>query len=64
MIPGTPKADIDSYFDQTKPHIKTLIKDQLKEMQSLMVIMTFWVRWKKPVKLAIFLKKFLFRFYK
>ena len=29
VIPGTPKTDIDSYFDQTKPHIKTLIKNQL-----------------------------------
>ena len=53
MIPGTPKADIDSYFDETKPHIKALIEDQLKEMQSTKVIMTLWVRWKKPVKLAI-----------
>ena len=26
MIPGAPKTDIDSYFDQIKPHIKTLIK--------------------------------------
>ena len=25
--PGVPKTDIDSYFDQTKPHIKTLIKN-------------------------------------
>ena len=32
LIPSTPKTDIDSYFDQTKPHIKTLIKNQLKEM--------------------------------
>ena len=22
LIPGTPKTDIDSYFDQTKSHIK------------------------------------------
>ena len=29
VIPGTPKTDIDSYFDQTKPHIKTLILKQL-----------------------------------
>ena len=29
VVPGTPKADIDSYIDQTKPHIKTLIEDQL-----------------------------------
>ena len=34
MIPGTPKTDIDSYFDRTKPHIKTLIENQLREMGS------------------------------
>ena len=27
VISGAPKSDIDSYFDQTKPHIKTLIKN-------------------------------------
>ena len=32
VIPGTTKTDIDSYFDQTKPRIKTLIKNQLREM--------------------------------
>ena len=53
MIPGTPKTDIDGYFDQTKPHIKALIEGHLKEMQSTKVIMTLWVRWKKRVKLAI-----------
>ena len=50
MIPGAPKTGIDSYFDQTKPHIKTLIKHQLKEMGSAKVIMTLWVRWKKPIE--------------
>ena len=34
LILGAPKTDIDSYFDQTKPHIKTLIKNQLKEMDN------------------------------
>ena len=29
VIPGTPEPDIDTYIDQAKPHIKTLIKDQL-----------------------------------
>ena len=29
VMPGTPKTDIDSYFDQAKPHIKTLIKKRL-----------------------------------
>ena len=51
--PGVPKTDIDSYFDQTKPHIKTLIKNQLKEMGSAKIIMTLRVRLKKPIKLLI-----------
>ena len=50
MIPGAPKTDINSYLDQTKPHIKTLIKNQLKEMGSAKIIMTLWVRRKKPIK--------------
>ena len=49
VISGAPKTDIDSYFDQTKSHIKTLIKNQLKEMRSAKIIMTLWVRWKKPI---------------
>ena len=49
VIPGAPKTDIDSYFDQTKPHIKTLIKNQLKEMGSAKIIMTLWVRWKNAI---------------
>ena len=49
VIAGAPKTDIDSYFDQTKLHIKTLIKNQLKEMGSAKIIMTLWVRWKKRV---------------
>ena len=44
VVPGTPKTNIDSYIDQTKPHIKTLIEDQPKEMQSAKVIMALWVR--------------------
>ena len=50
VIPGTPKTDIDSYFDQTKPRIKTLIKNQLKELGSAKIIMTLWVIWKKPIE--------------
>ena len=53
VIPVTPRTDIDSYLDQTKPHIKTLIKNQLKEMGSGKIIMTLWVIWKKPIKLLI-----------
>ena len=53
LIPGTPKTDIDSFFDQTKSHIKTLIKNQLKEMGSAKKIITLWIRWKKPIKRLI-----------
>ena len=53
VISGVPKIDVDSYLDQALPCIKTLIKDQLKEIGSAKIIMTQWVRWKKPVKLAI-----------
>ena len=49
VIPGAPKTDIDSYCDKTKSHIKTLIKNQLKEMGSAKVIMTLWVRWKERI---------------
>ena len=48
-ISGAPKTDIDSYFEQTKPHIKTLIKSQLKEMGSAKIIMILWVRWRKHI---------------
>ena len=53
MVPSAPKVDIDSYFDQTKPHIKTLIENQLQEMGSVKIIMALWVVWKKPIKLLI-----------
>ena len=49
VMSGVPKIDVDRYFDQTKPHIKTLIKNQLKEMGSAKIIMTLWVRWKKRI---------------
>ena len=55
VISGEPKTDVDSYFDQTKPQIKTLIKNQLKEMGPAKVIMTLWLRWKKPIMLVIVL---------
>ena len=53
VIPGRPKTDVDSYFHQTKPHIKTLIENKLKEMGSAKIIMTLWVVWKKPIKLLV-----------
>ena len=43
MIPNTPNTNIDSYFDQTRPHVRTLIENQLKEMVSAKIIMTPWV---------------------
>ena len=49
VIPGIPKTDIDSYFGKINPNIKTLIKNQLKEMGSAKIIMTLWVRWKKRI---------------
>ena len=49
-MPGKPKTDVDSYFDQAKPHIKTLIENQLDGMGSANIIMTLWVLWKKPIK--------------
>ena len=50
---GHKKAYIDSYTDQVKPYIETLIEDQLKEMQSAKIIRILCVRLKKPVRLAI-----------
>ena len=50
VIPGTPKTDIDSYFDQIRPHIRTIIKSRLKELGSAKIIIILWVIWKKPIK--------------
>ena len=53
VLSGLSKADIDAYVEKARPQVKTLIDDQLQEMQSAKVIMTLWVKWKKPVKMAI-----------
>ena len=53
VVPGKPKTGIDSYSDQTKPYIKTLIENQLTEMGPAKIIMTLWVIWKKLIKLLI-----------
>ena len=53
MMPGRPKTDVDSYFDQAKPYIKALIENQLKEMGSVKIILTQWVFWKKTMKQLI-----------
>ena len=50
MMPGKPKTDVDSYFDQAKPYIKPLVENQLKEMGSAKIMLTLWVLWKKPIK--------------
>ena len=52
-MPGKPKTDIDSYFDQAKPHIGMLIENQLQEIGSAKIILTLWVLWKKPIKRLI-----------
>ena len=53
IISGLPKAEIISYLDQSKPHIKALTEDQPKEMQFTKVIITLWIRLKKAVSLSI-----------
>ena len=53
MMLGKPKTDVDSYFDQARPYIKTLIENQLEKMGSAKIIITLWVLWKKPIKQLI-----------
>ena len=43
VMPVRPKTDNDSYFDQAKPYIKTLMENQLKEMGPAKIIMILWV---------------------
>ena len=52
-MPGRPMIDIDSYFDQAKPHINTLTEKQLKKIGPVKIITILWVIWKKPIKLLI-----------
>ena len=47
VIPGMSKIDIDSYFDQTKAHIRTLI--EMGKMGFAKKIMTLWVIWEKSI---------------
>ena len=42
------KNNIGCHFDQVKRHIK-----EIEELQSGKLIITLWIRWKKPVKLVI-----------
>ena len=55
MIPVLLIVYIDGYFYQVEAHVKALMESQLKEMQSTKVIVMLWVRWKKPLYLAIIL---------
>ena len=38
VVPGLPKADVDSYTEKVKPYVKILIEKQLGEMNSAKVI--------------------------
>ena len=49
LVPILSKADNEGYFDQ----VKALLESRDKEMQSTKIIMTAWVRWRKPVKPTI-----------
>ena len=40
VVPGLSKADVDSYIENVKPYVKSLIEKQLGEMNSKKVIMT------------------------
>lgn len=44
MVPGLPNADIDGYVNRDKANIKALIEGEIKELQSIKVIMTLWLR--------------------
>lgn len=50
---GLLKAGIDGIDGRVKLHVKLLIDNQLKKIQSTKEITTLWVRQKKPVKSAI-----------
>ena len=43
VMTGQSMADIDSFFGQAKPHIRSLIKNQRKVMGSPKIIMTLRV---------------------
>ena len=54
LMPGLPKTDIDSYFDQSKPYIKTLVETYIKTLIAKGGgVMTLWVIWKNAIKLLI-----------
>lgn len=57
MVLGLLKAGIDCIDGRVKLHVKLLIDDQLKKLQSTKEITTLWVRQKKPVRSVITLDR-------
>ena len=51
--PGLPKADVDTYIEKIMPHIKKLVKEQVRELGSAKVQLSMWVKWKKQEEIAI-----------
>ena len=49
--PGLAKTDVDTYMEQITPYLKTLIKQQIREMGSAKVQLCMWVKWKKTEKI-------------
>ena len=45
--PGLGKTDVDRYIDLVKPHIKTLLEQQVQELGSVKVQLTMWIKWIK-----------------
>ena len=54
-IPGLKKTDVDVYIEKVKPHLKTLIEEQLKELGSVKVQLHMWIKWFKREKIAFHL---------
>ena len=54
VVPGLPKADVDSYIERIMPYIKKLVEGQVRELGSAKVIMTLWIKWKKPLPGPVF----------
>ena len=57
MVLGLLKAGIDGIDGRVKLHVKLLIDDQLKKLQSTKEVTTLLVRQKKPVRSAITLDR-------
>ena len=51
-IPGI-KADVDGYIAMVTPKLRTLIKEQVKDMGSAKVQLSMWIQWKKKIVMEI-----------